>query len=132
MGPHRAGRMTVMADTTTPSSGGTRATALDIVRLLVLVFALLSLALWGFLAWPVPINIVIGLVAPVAAILVWALFVSPKAVVPTHPFIRAVVELLIFASATIAWWSMGQAWIGLAFAVVAVASGVIAGRRALA
>lgn len=121
-----------MADTTTPSSGGTRASALDIVRLLVLVFALVSLALWGLLAWPLPINIVIGIVAPIAAILVWALFVSPKAVVPTHPFIRAVVELLIFASATIAWWSLGQAWIGLAFAVVAVASGVVAGRRTFA
>jgi hypothetical protein len=33
---------------------------------------------------------------------------------------------------TLAWWSVGQAWIGLAFAVVAVAAGVIAGRRALA
>lgn len=122
-----------MADTTTPAAGRTsRVGALDVVRLLVLVFALLSLALWGFIAWPLPANIVIGIVAPVAAILVWALFVSPKAVVPTHPFVRAVVELLIFASATIAWWSMGQAWIGLAFAIVAVASGVIAGRRTLA
>lgn len=122
-----------MADITTPAAGRTsRVGALDVVRLLVLVFALLSLALWGFIAWPLPANIVIGIVAPVAALLVWALFVSPKAVIPTHPFVRAIVELLIFASATIAWWSMGQAWIGLAFAIVAVASGVIAGRRTLA
>ena len=37
--------------------------------------------------------------------------------------------VVVFLSATIAWWSLGQAWIGLAFAVVAVTTGVIAGRR---
>ncbi|MGC5169124.1 YrdB family protein [Microbacterium sp. DT81.1] len=104
---------------------------LDIVRFLTEIFAFLTFALWGFLAWPFPWNIVAGIAAPAAAILLWALFVSPKAVIPTHLFVRSFVELLIFASATIAWWSMGQTWIGIAFAVVAVTSGVLAGRRRL-
>lgn len=104
---------------------------IDIVRLLVELFAIFSLALWGFLAWPFPWNIVAGIAAPAAAVLVWALFVSPKAVFPIHPYLRALVELLVYAAATIAWWSMGQAWVGLAFAVVAVAQGVIVGRRSL-
>ena len=66
------------------------------------------------------------------ALVVWGLFVSPRAVIPTHPFVRALVELLLYATATIVWWSGGQAWIGLAFAVIAVVVGLVAGRRRLA
>ena len=66
------------------------------------------------------------------AILIWALFVSPRAVLHVHPFIRGVVELLVYVSATIAWWSLGLVWVGLVFGVVAVTVGVIAGRRRFA
>ncbi len=52
--------------------------------------------------WPFPWNIVVGIGAPVVAILVWALFVSPRAVFEVHPFVRAVVELLVYVSATLA------------------------------
>ena len=107
-------------------------TPLDIVRVLVLGVALITLALWGFATWPLPWNIVVGIGAPVVVLLVWALFLSPRAVLHLHPFLRAAVELLIYAGVTLAWWSMDAAWAGLAFAVVAVAAGVIAGRRALA
>ena len=41
------------------------------------------------------------------------------------------IELLIYVGVTIAWWSMGQALIGTAFALVAVVAGVLSGRRAL-
>ena len=61
-----------------------------------------------------------------------ALFLSPRAVLHLHPFLRALVELLIYVAVTLAWWSLGHAWMGLAFAVVAVTAGVIAGRRTLA
>src|SRR4051812_13534571 len=88
---------------------GTRAplSAIDILAFLCGLFAFASLAIWGFVFWPFPWNIVVGIAAPVVAIVVWALFVSPRAVLAVHPFIRALVELLVFASATMAWWSMG-------------------------
>jgi hypothetical protein len=35
-------------------------------------------------------------------------------------------------SATLAWWSLGYAWIGVAFAVIAVTAGVLSGRRRFA
>ena len=81
--------------------------------------------------WTFPWNIVLGIGAPVIVLLVWALFLSPRPVLRLHPFIRAVVELLIYAGVTLAWWSMDQAWAGSAFAVVAVAAGLFAGRRYL-
>ncbi|MGB4137458.1 MAG: YrdB family protein [Microbacterium sp.] len=106
-------------------------TPLDVVRTGVLIVALLSLALWGFTAWPLPVNLVFGLGLPAITLLAWALFLSPRPVLRLHPFLRAVVELLIYLGVTLAWWAMGQGWIGLAFALVAVSAGVIAGRRAL-
>ncbi|QEA28831.1 DUF2568 domain-containing protein [Microbacterium sp. CBA3102] len=104
---------------------------LDIVRAVVLVVAVASLALWGFARWDLPWNIIVGIGAPVIVVVIWALFLSPRAVLRVHPFLRAAVELLIYVGVTIAWWSMGQALIGTAFALVAVVSGVLSGRRAL-
>ncbi len=104
---------------------------LDIIRAVVLVAALVSLALWGFAMWAFPWNLVLGIGTPLVVLLVWALFLSPRPVLRLHPFIRAAVELLIYAGVTLAWWSMAQAWIGIAFAIVAVAAGLFAGRRNL-
>lgn len=106
--------------------------AVDLLAFVCELIAFVSLAIWGFAAWPFPWNIVAGIGAPVVAIVVWALFVSPRAVLAVHPFIRALAELLVYAAATIAWWSLGLAWVGLAFGVIAVTVGVIAGRRRIA
>lgn len=108
-----------------------RATLLDVVRVVVLLVALASLALWSVVAWPLPWNIVSAIGAPLVVLVIWALFLSPRPVLVVHPFIRALVELVIYAGVTVAWWSMGQTWVGLGFAVVAVAAGLVAGRRAL-
>lgn len=104
-------------------------TALDIVRSVVLIVAVGTLALWGFALWPFPWNVVIGIGAPLVVILVWALFLSPRPVLRLHLFLRVVVELLIYVGVTIAWWLMDQPIIGTAFAVVAVGAGVVSGRR---
>lgn len=104
---------------------------LDVVRTVVLVAAVASLALWGFASWDLPWNVILGVGTPVIVILIWALFLSPRPVLRVHPFLRAAVELLIYVGVTIAWWSMGQALIGTAFALVAVVAGVLSGRRAL-
>ena len=109
-----------------------RITGIDILAFLCELFAFASLAIWGFVSWPFPWNIVFGIATPAIAIVVWALFVSPRAVFAVHPFVRAVVELLVYVSATIAWWSMGATWVGLIFGIVAVTVGVIAGRRRFA
>lgn len=106
--------------------------AIDVLAFVSELFAFATLAVWGFVAWPFPWNIVAGIAAPVAAILVWALFVSPRAVFAVHPFVRAIVELLVYASATIALWSMGLTWVGLVYGVLAVTIGVLAGRRRFA
>lgn len=116
------------------SAPGTRPalSGLDLLAFLCELFAFGTLAFWGFAAWPFPGNIVAGIGAPALAILLWALFVSPRAVLAVHPFVRGIVELLVYVSATIAWWSIGQTWVGLVFAIVAVTVGVLTGRRRFA
>jgi Protein of unknown function (DUF2568) len=119
---------------TAPPEPGTRAplSAIDVLAFVVELVAFATLAVWGFAMWSFPWNIVVGIGAPLVAILVWALFVSPRAVFAVHPFVRAVVELLVYASATLALWSMGLTWVGVVFGVIAVTVGVFAGRRRLA
>ncbi|GAB2697924.1 membrane protein YdbS with pleckstrin-like domain [Microbacterium marinum] len=116
-----------------PLPAGTREplSAIDVLSFLSALFAVGTLAFWGFTAWDAPWNIVVGIAAPLGALVLWGLVVSPRAVLRVHPFIRGLVELLIALSATIAWWSAGQAWIGLGYGVVAVIIGVIAGRKRL-
>jgi hypothetical protein len=100
-----------------------------VVRVLIGVFVLFSLAYWGYYAWPFPLPglfFVIG--APLFAVVVWALFRSPKAVFPLDPVGRALVEIFIMGAAAIAWLMLGHPLIALVFAVVAAASGALHAR----
>jgi hypothetical protein len=121
------------AGTAEPAPGTRPAlTAIDVLAFFCEVFAFFTFAFWGFAAWHLPWNIVFGIGTPIVAVVVWALFVSPRAVVPVHPYVRAVIELLVYAGATIAWWSLGLTWVGVIFAAVAILVGVLAGRRRIA
>lgn len=101
----------------------------DILRFLLELFAIVSLGIWGFVAWPLPWNIVVGIGAPVLAILLWALFRSPRAVLAVDPFVKAIVEVVVMGAAALAWLSLGQPIVAIVFAVLATVSGVINGRR---
>lgn len=104
----------------------------DLLRFVLELFAFVSLGLWGFLAWPLPWpGVLVGVAAPAFAILVWALFRSPKAVFRLDPFGKAFVEIAVFGAAAIAWWDLGVPVITVVFAVVATISGIISGRKEL-
>lgn len=102
----------------------------DLLRFVLELFAIVTLGIFGFTAFPLPWpGVLIGIGAPLFAILLWALFRSPKAVFAVDPFVKALVEIAVFSSAAIAWWVMGQPIVAIVFAVVAAVSGVINGRR---
>lgn len=101
----------------------------DVLRFVLELFAIFSLGFWGFVAWPLPWNIVVGILAPAIAIVLWALFRSPKAVLHVDPFVKAVVEIVVMGSAALAWWDLGQPIVAAVFAVVATASGIVSGRK---
>ncbi len=104
----------------------------DILRFLLELFAVVSLGIWGFAAWPFPWNIVVGIAAPAIAIVLWALFRSPKAVLHVDAFVKALVEVVVMAAAAFAWWGLGQPVVAVVFAVVATVSGIINGRKEFA
>ncbi|PPF14814.1 4-amino-4-deoxy-L-arabinose transferase [Rathayibacter sp. AY1E3] len=102
-----------------------------ILRFLLELVALATFALWGFASWDLPWNIVLGIGAPVVAALVWALFLSPRAVLAIDVYGRSLIELLVMGAAALAWLDLGQPVVAIVFGVLAVVSGVIAGRRSL-
>lgn len=104
----------------------------DILRFVLELFAFFSLGFWGFAAWPLPWpGLLVGIAAPAFALLLWALFRSPKAVFRLDPFGKAVVEIAVFGAAALVWWDLGLPLVGVIFAVVATVSGVLTGRSEL-
>lgn len=103
----------------------------DVLRFVIELFAFVSLAVWGFIAWPLPWNIVVGIVAPLFAIVLWALFRSPKAVIRIDTFGKAIIEIIVMTAAAFAWWDLGQPVVAVVFALVALLSGIVSGRREL-
>ena len=105
----------------------------DVLRFLLELFALFSLGFWGYLAWPFPWPGVLFMIgAPLFAAIVWALFRSPKAVLPLDPVGKALVEILVMGAATVAWFMLGYPIVGAAFGILAAVSGIINGRSELA
>ena len=105
----------------------------DIVRFVLEIVAIATLSVWGFVMWPLPWpGVLMGILMPVLAILLWALFRSPKAVFHVDVFVKTIVELVVMGTAAFAWWDMGQPIVAGIFAVVAVVTGLINGRRELA
>ncbi|MET0725667.1 MAG: YrdB family protein [Leifsonia sp.] len=102
----------------------------DVVRFLLEIFAIVTLGIWGFTAWPLPWpGVLIGIAAPVIAIVLWGLFRSPKAVFHMDAFGKAIVEIFVMGAAALAWWDLGQPIVAGVFAVVATVSGIINGRK---
>ena len=105
----------------------------DVLRFVLELFAFVSLGIWGFVAFPLPWpGVLVGLGAPALAILLWALFVSPKAVFRVDPFGQALVEIAVFSAAAIGWWMLGQPVVAVVLALVAAVSGILHGRKQLA
>lgn len=97
---------------------------LPLLRGLFQLAAIVSVAAWGFLAWPLPFpGLLTGLGVLVLAVLLWALFLSPRPVLRTDRFGSALVELLLLAAAVAALLDLGVWWwipvtLGVAGAVV--------------
>ncbi len=105
----------------------------DALRFLLELFALFSLGFWGYVAWPFPIPGVFFMIGtPLFAALVWALFRSPKAVLPLDPVGKVLVEIFVMGAAVGAWFMLGYPIVGLVFGVIAAVSGFVNGRREFA
>ena len=95
------------------------------VRFALELSALAALAYWGFeTGGGTATKILLGIGAPVAAIVVWSLFVSPKARF-RHPVLKLVFEIVVFGGAVAALWAADRPQLALVFAAVAVVDTVL-------
>ena len=100
------------------------------LRIVVCTFGLLSLAYWGYLAWPFPMPGILFMIgAPVFAALVWFFFRSPRSPIETDVVGKTIVEVALVIAAGACWISLGHPLVGLVFVVVAAVSGIVAFRR---
>lgn len=110
-----------------------RSALVFVLRWFVELFAIVVLGVWGFtqFAFPWP-ALATGIGAPLFALLIWALFLSPRAVLAVDQFGKALVEIVLFSAAALAMLFMGWPWwSALVLVGAGTISGVIAGRRQL-
>lgn len=116
------------ASNTQPNSSGA---VLVLLRSLFHAAAVISVAVWGFLAWPLPFpGVFTGIGILVLAVLLWALFLSPRPVLRTDRFAQALFELLLFAAAVAALLALGVFWVfPVALGVIGAVIGYLASSR---
>ena len=96
------------------------------LRFLLELGALAALAWWGFhVGDSTASDLILGLGLPLLAVIVWGLFIAPRARFPVPLKVRAPAEMAIFLAAVLAFWGVGQRGLALAFAVLAVISELV-------
>ncbi|HEY7237277.1 MAG TPA: YrdB family protein [Gemmatimonadaceae bacterium] len=96
------------------------------LRFLLELSALAAVGYWGATtATGRVIRIVLAIALPTLVAVVWALFISPKARIPTGPFGRAFLGLVVFLTAAAALWRRDQAALATIYGSLAVLSSVL-------
>lgn len=81
-------------------------------RSLVHLLAVVAVAVWGFVAWPMPWpGLLIGIAVTVLSVLIWALFLSPRPVLAVDRFGGSLIELLLLGAAVAASLDLGIFWV---------------------
>lgn len=116
---------------TTPAGFATTsraASALQLVRSLCHLLVIVAVAVWGFLSWELPFpGVFTGIGILALAVLLWALFLSPRPVLRTDRFGRSLIELLFLAAGVGAMLALGMPWpLAAVFGVIAAVLGYLA------
>ncbi|WP_339155892.1 YrdB family protein [Actinomadura luteofluorescens] len=89
--------------------------------------AIAALAWWGFTAsGNVLVNIVLGLGAPAAAIVLWGMFAAPRARFTIALPLVLLVKAVVFGAGALAFYGVGHAATAIAFAVIALLNTALA------
>lgn len=117
--------------TSATDSPASPAPALQIARSVLQLVAIVTVTVWGFVAWPLPFpGVLTGIGFLVLSVLLWALFLSPRPVLNVDRFAEALFELLLIAAAVAALLFMGVFWvIPAVYGVGAAIVGYIASAR---
>jgi hypothetical protein len=100
------------------------------LRFLLELGALAALAWWGFSVGNGIWAVVLGLGAPLLAVAVWGTLAAPKGRFDGRDPQRLVGEVLVFGAGTAALIDLGQTWLAVVFAALAVVQAVLVRRPA--
>jgi hypothetical protein len=105
-----------------------RVSASEALRFFLELGGILALGYWGLhVSSAMPLQALLAVGAPVALILVWALFIAPRAVYPMSRLAQAIAGGLLLEIAAVALVVAGQPVIGLAYgALVAIDTAALA------
>jgi hypothetical protein len=92
------------------------------VRFLCELGMLAALMVWGLHVGEGSWAFVLGIGAPAAAAVVWALFVAPKAVRPVRLALRVSIEIDLFTISAVALWFAGYPSWAIALGVLGIAT----------
>lgn len=100
---------------------------LQALRALAHLTIVVAVGYWGFTDWALPWpGLLAGTGIVLLAIVIWALFLSPRPVLHTDRFGLALVELLFIGAGVFAMLAAGLPWgIAVAFGLFAAALGYI-------
>ena len=109
------------------SSGGQAVNGVNLaIRFFVVELgALAAAAYWGWEATPGPGRWYLAVLAPAVVIVIWALFVSPRARIRVSKQAALTIELVLLGLVTIGLAVTGPVWLGVAYGAVALVSGLV-------
>jgi len=92
----------------------------DVLRFTLELVALAGLAIWGWRTGPTGVNVVLAILAPLAAAALWGAFVAPKARRhPRDPW-RLLLEATVFGAGTLAFAAAGLERVALVVGALVV------------
>ncbi|HLO18717.1 MAG TPA: YrdB family protein [Anaerolineales bacterium] len=97
-----------------------------LVRFLLELCMLAAIGYWGFKtqsSWAM--RIIFGIGLPVLIIVIWALFVAPKAIYPLHGMSHIVLSLILLGSGALALFASGRADLGWVYVIVLIVNQVL-------
>ncbi|MCQ6557167.1 YrdB family protein [Paenibacillus mendelii] len=89
------------------------------LRFLIELCALTALGYWGFYAGKgYLVKIILGIGLPLLAAVIWGMFVSPKASIPTTGIIRFLLEICVLGAGGVALYAAKYDKLAILYAIV--------------
>ena len=97
-----------------------------VVRFLLELCMLAAVGYWGFKTQSsLAMKIVLGIGLPILLIVLWSLFVAPKAVYPLRGTLHVVLSLILLGSGAVALFASGRPVLGWVYLIVLIVNQVL-------
>lgn len=91
-----------------------------LVRFLLELCMLAAVGYWGFKTQSGAMRMIAGVGLPILLIVIWGLFVAPRALYPASGILHVALSMILLGSGAIALFASGRAALGWLYAIVLV------------